>query len=151
MNKASMTLCGLTALILAGCATPYDTDKSSFWSFGKGFEVSNLSSDTWQISFVGNEYTDRTKARNYLLHKAAELAQNAGYPYFMLRGEQNYRDQTGTSGFGTSSHDFLYGVGNITSETTVMVEAIGLKEKPQNSTLPVYESGFILQNIQVKS
>ena len=152
MKKMGLIACGLSALLLAGCATPYDTDRDSFWSFGKGFEVTPLAQDTWQISFIGNENTDRTLARNYLLHKAAELAQGAGYPYFALRGEQNFRDQTGSSsGIGYSSSDFLYGIGSTISETTVMVEVIGMNEKPAESSLPVYESNFILKNVDVNS
>ncbi|MGR5143582.1 CC0125/CC1285 family lipoprotein [Photobacterium sp. DNB23_23_1] len=152
MKNSRLIAFGLSALLLAGCATPYDTDRDSFWSFGKGFEVTPLAQDTWQISFIGNENTDRTLARNYLLHKAAELAKGAGYPYFALRGEQNFRDQTGsTSGIGFSSNDFLYGTGSTITETTVMVEVIGMNEKPTERNLSVYESDFVLNSVDVRS
>lgn len=142
----------LSVLLLASCATPYSTEKN-FWSFGMGFDVIAVSQDTWHISFVGNDFTDRAIAHKYALRKAAELAQNAGYPYFTLSDEQLHVDNKGSQTTYSERKDkkWDYGYGNTstTSETTIMVIAKGYHQAPKTDAM-VYQSAFILRSVTVE-
>lgn len=141
--------CTLVILSVSGCATSYDTQKS-FWSFGKGFDITQIAEDSWQIGFIGNTYTDRALARKYMLRKAAELADGANYPYFILNSEQNNKDAIANSGVGFKSDDWLYGLGNIENETSVIVEVTGLNEKTEKASR-VYDTRYILNKIRFDS
>jgi len=141
--------CTLVILSVSGCATSYDTQKS-FWSFGKGFDITQIAEDSWQIGFIGNTYTDRALARKYMLRKAAELADGANYPYFVLNSEQNNKDAIANSGVGFKSDDWLYGLGNIENETSVIVEVTGLNEKTEKASR-VYDTRYILNKIRFDS
>jgi len=141
--------CTLVILSVSGCATSYDTQKS-FWSFGKGFDITQIAEDSWQIGFIGNTYTDRALARKYMLRKAAELADGANYPYFILNSEQNNKDAIANSGVGFKSDDWLYGLGNIENETSVIVEVTGLNKKTEKASR-VYDTRYILNKIRFDS
>jgi len=141
--------CTLVILSVSGCATSYDTQKS-FWSFGKGFDITQIAEDSWQIGFIGNTYTDRALARKYMLRKAAELADGANYPYFVLNSEQNNKDAIANSGVGFKSDDWLYGLGNIENETSVIVEVTGLNKKTEKASR-VYDTRYILNKIRFDS
>jgi len=141
--------CTLVILSVSGCATSYDTQKS-FWSFGKGFDITQIAEDSWQIGFVGNAQTDRALARKYMLRKAAELADGANYPYFILSSEQNNKDTVASGGLGFKSDDWLYSLGNIENETSVIVEVTGLAEKTEKASR-VYDTHYILNKIKFDS
>ncbi|MDL3986782.1 hypothetical protein AAEH92_17880 [Shewanella xiamenensis] len=144
-------LCAGLALMLSACATSYDTEKQ-FWSFGKGFETIQIAPDGWQISFVGNTNTDRTLARKYVMRKSAELCKQAGYRYFTFTHEQTDRDAVGQFGVGaTASKDILWGTSTMNHETSVMVEVTGLQSKPENPRSRIYETDYILNNVDVNS
>ncbi|WP_028111190.1 CC0125/CC1285 family lipoprotein [Ferrimonas kyonanensis] len=142
-------VCAGLALMLAACATPYDTEKN-FWSFGEGFETVQIAPDGWQISFVGNTNTDRALARKYVMRKSAELCQQAGYPYFTFTSEQTDRDSVGQFGVGVDgSHDLLWGSSAINKETSVVVEVTGFTSKPEASASRVYDTDYILAHVKV--
>lgn len=143
-----MIIAGL--LLLSGCATPYQTEKN-FWSFGKGFDVQALAQDTWQISFIGNDYTDRAIARKYILRKSAELASQAGYAYFTLLDEEINVDSVAKNQISQAENKqkWLYSTTQITSETTIMATSKGLHQ-PSDAYKMVYESQFILNSINVE-
>ena len=144
-------LCAGLALMLSACATSYNTEKQ-FWSFGKGFETVQIAPDSWQISFVGNTHTDRALARKYVMRKSAELCKQAGYRYFTFTHEQTDRDAIGQFGVGaTASKDFLWGTSTMNQETSVMVEVTGLQSKPENPRSRIYETDYILNNVDVNS
>ncbi|MEL4420617.1 hypothetical protein AAEH90_03390 [Shewanella algae] len=137
------------AIVVSGCATPYDTQKS-FWTFGKGFETTQIASNAWQISFVGNNNTDRALARKYILRKAAELSQQGGFAFFTLDSEQTNRDAVNTFGVGRNDNSWLWGSNSIERETSVIGEVTGLNQKPENPGTRVYEASYILSNVSVK-
>ncbi|USD37549.1 hypothetical protein [Ferrimonas sp. SCSIO 43195] len=142
-------VCAGLALMLAACATPYDTEKN-FWSFGEGFETVQIAPDGWQISFVGNTNTDRALARKYVMRKSAELCQQAGYPYFTFTSEQTDRDSVGQFGVGVDgNHDLLWGSSAINKETSVVVEVTGFTSKPEASASRVYDTDYILAHVKV--
>ncbi|PKG55312.1 hypothetical protein CXF83_04700 [Shewanella sp. Choline-02u-19] len=138
------------ALMLAACATPYDTEKN-FWSFGKGFETVQIAPDSWQISFVGNTNTDRALTRKYVMLKSAELCQQAGFPYFTFTNEQTNRDSVGQFGVGTtSSNDLLWGSSTIDKETSTVVEVTGLNSKDPNTGSRVYDTNYIIGHVSIE-
>ncbi|MEJ6519757.1 hypothetical protein PQI64_08410 [Shewanella bicestrii] len=144
-------LCAGLALMLSACATSYNTEKQ-FWSFGKGFETVQIAPDSWQISFVGNTHTDRALARKYVMRKSAELCKQTGYRYFTFTHEQTDRDAIGQFGVGaTASKDLLWGTSTMNQETSVMVEVTGLHNKPENTDSRIYDTDYILNNVDVKS
>ena len=138
------------AVFLTACATPYDTEKS-FWTFGKGFETMQIAADSWQISFVGNNSTDRALTRKYVMLKSAELCQKAGYPYFTFTNEQTNRDSVGHFGAGTTTSDILWGSSTIDKETSTVVEVTGLKKHPANSGARIYDTSYILNHVSTES
>jgi len=73
----------MLTLLLAGCATPYESEKS-FWNGQTGFSQTRLAPDKWQIEFVGNDLVDRETARKYVLKRAGELALQDGYAWLRV-------------------------------------------------------------------
>ncbi|WP_111874494.1 CC0125/CC1285 family lipoprotein [Aeromonas bivalvium] len=81
----------LCALLLAGCATPYDS-KPSLWGGQTGFSQSQIGPDRWQIEFVGNDLVSRETARKYVLKRAGELALARGYGWVEVMSLDIVRD-----------------------------------------------------------
>ena len=79
-----LLLCGLLLGQLAGCATPYDSEKS-FWNGHTGFSQTRLGPTQWQLEFVGNELVDRETARKYVLKRAGEMALAQGYAWVLVQ------------------------------------------------------------------
>ncbi|GAM60743.1 hypothetical protein JCM19232_3685 [Vibrio ishigakensis] len=142
-----ITTITVLAMMLSACATPYDTQKS-FWSFGKGFETTQIAQDSWQISFVGNNNTDRALTRKYIMRKAAELCHEAGYPYFTYTNEMTNRDAVNQFGVATKDDDLLFGSSSVSRETSSVVEVTGLKLKPKHNQNRVYDTEFILNHLK---
>lgn len=81
LSKAVCLL--MLTLLLAGCATPYQSQKS-FWNGQTGFSQTRLGPDKWQLEFVGNDLVDRETARKYVLKRAGELALAEGYSWLKV-------------------------------------------------------------------
>ena len=79
---SALTLCG--SLLLGGCATAYDSEKS-FWNGQTGFSQSRLGETRWQLEFVGNDLVDRETARKYVLKRAGEIALAQGYAWVQVQ------------------------------------------------------------------
>lgn len=125
--------------------------RKNFWSFGKGFETIQISSNSWLISFVGNANTDRVVTRKYVMLKSAELCQKAGYTYFVFNNEQTYLDQVGHFRVGTKASDVLLGSAVVDTETSTVVEVRGLKERPKDQNVLVYDASYIVDHFSVNS
>lgn len=74
---------GLAVLALAACAepTPYaprTADNST------GYSDQQLAANRYRITFTGNSVTSRETVENYLLLRAAEVTQSAGYSKFVF-------------------------------------------------------------------
>jgi hypothetical protein len=80
------------ALVLAGCATGYQT-----MGFTGGFEEIKLSQDTYRISVSGNGFTSRSRAENIALLRAAELTIQDGYERFAVLGGRVSQEFSGTT------------------------------------------------------
>lgn len=81
LSKAVCLL--MFTLLLAGCATPYESQKS-FWNGQTGFSQTRLGPDKWQLEFVGNDLVDRETARKYVLKRAGALALAEGYSWLKV-------------------------------------------------------------------
>lgn len=77
------------ALGLAGCATDYKPADSAG---DTGYDVTQIASDRYRVSFVGNAATSRETVETYLLYRAAETAAQAGAPYFAIVQQTTDRD-----------------------------------------------------------
>lgn len=82
-----MRLAALLALgLLTACgASPY----APYNNVRGGYRETQLDVDTFKVEFLGNEYTDSSKAGDYGLLRSAEVCLENGYPYFaQLSGSQ---------------------------------------------------------------
>ncbi|WP_368177962.1 hypothetical protein [Aeromonas sp. R7-1] len=84
-----LALCG--SLLLGGCATAYDSEKS-FWNGQTGFSQTRLGATRWQLEFVGNDLVDRETARKYVLKRAGEMALAQGYAWVEVQSLTLSRD-----------------------------------------------------------
>ena len=73
-------LCSLSLVVsLVGCATTYQSE-----SLLGGFSSSQLDENVFQVSFKGNAFVSPEKASDYSLLRAAEIALEKGYKYFVI-------------------------------------------------------------------
>lgn len=74
---------GLAVLALAACAepTPY---APSTPDNATGYTDQQLAANRYRVTFSGNSVTSRQTVENYLLLRAAEVTERAGYPYFVF-------------------------------------------------------------------
>lgn len=79
MPRRSLLL--LLAATLAACATatPYQPMKD-----GVGYGEQKLEDNRYRVWFAGNSKTPREAVEDYVLYRAAELALENGYDYFVL-------------------------------------------------------------------
>ncbi|GAD79058.1 CC0125/CC1285 family lipoprotein [Vibrio ezurae] len=139
----------LFACVLSACATPYNTQKS-VWTFGQGFETTQIAPDSWQISFVGNDHTDRALLRKYVMHKAAQVCHEAGFAYFIYTNEQTTRDTVAEVGVGSKMNKrFTFNTSSTLQKGTSIVEVTGLKTKPEHASGRVYDAEFLLTHLNV--
>lgn len=75
-------LCLLVCLALAGCATPYQ----EMGALG-GVNAAQTGKNTFRISARTNAYTDPAAAQDFVLMKAAEIAQQNGATHFAIVDE----------------------------------------------------------------
>lgn len=76
-------LLSLVILSLAACATTYDS------SFRGGPVAKQITARIWQIDAGGNVFTSSETTSDFVLLKAAEVAEAEGYPYFFVLGAQD--------------------------------------------------------------
>jgi hypothetical protein len=73
------------AVSLASCATPYQPQ-----GVIGGFEVKELRSDVYRVSFQGNGYTSRETVQAYWLYRCAELAIEKGFTGFEILSDMQF-------------------------------------------------------------
>ncbi len=85
MRHASTLVClaGCLALWLTACAapTPY---QAAGEPAAYGYSEEQLDPRTWRLQFAGNADTPREQVEDYLLYRAAEVAQGAGAANFVV-------------------------------------------------------------------
>ena len=121
----------LTSILVSGCATKYDVEKS-YWTGGIGFSQTQLANDIWQIDFTGNAYTNEETRKKYILKKAAQIAIKDNYSYFKvlselekdLKGVNIAKGNASIMGSGRSNQSNI----NTNAYTTMTVKFLHNKE-----------------------
>ena len=113
----STVLAAACVFVLAGCqtATPYHPSERPG---GAGYSDEQLAGNRYRVTFTGNSATRRERVEDYLLLRSAEVAQKAGYRWFLFdtrdtKSETTYHsDFTGWPGWpghGWYWHSWPYG------------------------------------------
>ena len=84
MRARSVAIAILGCFCLA-CATPYQPN-----ALRGGFSETRLDENVFQVSFRGNGYTGKERARNFALLRSAELTLENGYSYFVILEADHY-------------------------------------------------------------
>ena len=154
--KTTLGLLMLTifALSIGGCATTYQ--KAGFTG---GFSEVRLAENRFKVSFKGNAFTSREKAKDYTLLRSAELCQEKGYKYFVIINEDNYiKTVTTTTPLRAHTTGSTYG-NAYNSRTTFSGGGSNTLKKPRSTNVidcynskPVgayaYEIKFIISSIR---
>lgn len=82
----------IVILSLSGCfETPYKRlGTVGFFQGGGGYSETQLDTNVFEVIFVGNSETPRSRANNFVLLRSAELAIKNGYKYFVVMDNQQY-------------------------------------------------------------
>jgi len=90
-------------LVLAGCATPYQSIESLNLN-GGGYADAQIAEDMFTVSFRGNGYTSRDRVDNMALLRAADITLENGFRYFIiLDQDKSVRSDTHTTPVRASS------------------------------------------------
>lgn len=105
----------LAALILGGCATPYQE-----MGFSGGVSAQQMTANTFRISARGNGYTNSTSVQDYLMLKSAETTVQQGGTHFLVidAGDASSTAQIVTGGTARTTY---YGNTATTSYSPPMV------------------------------
>ena len=103
MHFKMLILSGAAVLALAGCATstsyhPADGPR------GTGYSDERLADNRFRVTFTGNSATRRETVENFLMLRAAEVTQKAGFDWFVF-------DSRDTEAKTTYHTDFVGGPG----------------------------------------
>lgn len=83
----------IIALILTGCATPYQTS-----GFRGGVSATPLNDSVYEIRARGNGYTSASTTKDHALLKSAEICIEKGFSHFIpISSNQSSRKQTYTN------------------------------------------------------
>lgn len=83
----------ISLLVLSGCASGPTLYQQRPHVSGHGFSDQALESDRVRVTFSGNSFTPRETVENYLLYRAAEVAVERGYRYFLPMQQDVERDE----------------------------------------------------------
>lgn len=137
--KNLLILCCIVSI--TSCATPYQP-----YGITGGYKETPLAPDVVRITVEGNGYTSRDRVQDFALLRAAEMALQSGYPYFVVINERN---DTSTGSFTTAGSSYtsgsVYGVGNSAyySGSTTYVPG-------QTLTFQFPETGILVKFLKVK-
>lgn len=103
MRIAFAMTAALSAFLLVGCATPYQS-----MGLTGGVAARQISSDTAQITARGNAYTDPDTIQQYALRKASETTINAGFDTFEILTDAD-RSLHGAAGSAYGNNGYAFG------------------------------------------
>jgi hypothetical protein len=90
---------GLAAVVLAGCATPYQD-----LGLRGGVRAVQITSDIAQVTARGSAMTDSDRIEQYVLRKAAETTLAAGYDHFeVVSASDRTRTIQGVAGYAATT------------------------------------------------
>ncbi len=138
MNSFSsfLSLSAVIVLLFSGCSTPYQGS-----GLRGGYDESQLSKDTWRVTFTGNAATSEQRAVDFTLLRCAELAKSEGFPFFILQDEASSVD---SRTWGTD--------GNMHSANFPRVSNLmqGFKTRPMDVNKVVYEVDYLIPSLKEK-
>jgi hypothetical protein len=131
--------------ILVGCATGYQSS-----GFSGGYTETWLAEDAIKVTFNGNGYTSGDRASDFSLLRVAEIANQRGYPYFVLISENSAVSVSKTPetyNVNSYSGTVTQTGGWIVSKPATTNVAKLLKDKPDNYGGIVYSADFVCNNL----
>jgi len=173
MRALINTFAAMALLLVFGCSTPYKSN-----GLMGGFSETQLDENVFRVSFRGNGFTNPERAADLSLLRAAELARNNGYSYFIIVDSQSYSKysavttpttttttaQINTVGTGNISGNNVNfnanSIGSATTHTyggqtfiiskpTTTNTIVCFKEKPEINGL-IYKVDFLMQSLTQK-
>lgn len=81
--RPGMAVLAVAAVVLTACQSPAPYAPQEPRS-GTGYTDQQIAINRYRVIFTGNAATQRQTVENYLLRRAAEVTQKAGYPYFLF-------------------------------------------------------------------
>ncbi len=150
----------IMALLLVGCATPYQKGGRF------GYHDSQLQENVFSVSFQGNAKSEPLDVQDYTLLRCAELCLQNGYKYFGIMssnaggktGMYNTGGTANTTGTSRSIGGTTYGSYNTYNSPSISVPinlpnytvtVICFKEKA-DQTQELYDAGFLGNSIAKK-
>ena len=109
-DMMKMQIAVLAALLLAGCATPYQRT-----GFSGGFSETRLQENAFSVSFRGNGYTSRERSTDFALLRCAELTLENGFKFFVITDSAQ---DTKTAYYNTGGSSQTYGTVNTIGNTS---------------------------------
>ncbi len=104
-------------LSLVGCATAYQPE-----GFSGGFSETQINTNAFTVTFMGNGYTGRTKSNDFALLRSAEVSLEHGFKYFIIVDAKQYSQNniyttptTATTNINANTYGSAYNYGNSTS------------------------------------
>ncbi len=88
------------ALMLSGCASAvkYGAVGANWWASDTGYSERKISQDTYHVLFQGNGHNTSVDCQGYFLRRAAEIAHDQGFAYFVVKDSvAGYTSQLGTT------------------------------------------------------
>ncbi len=73
------TLLVVSAMVMAGCATPYQHK-----TFRGGYAERQMSENVFEVSFRGNTYSGKQQVSDLCLLRSAQVALEHGFRYFVI-------------------------------------------------------------------
>lgn len=143
--------------ILTACSTAYSPA-----NFDGGYSSTMLAKDNYIVNFRGNEATSSEKTRDLALLRAAEIAIDNGYPYFVvLNGgtrEKSYTSQIAPGNIQTNVYgSYGYNVANTTYNNPVMMDFSQFKTElsikafsKENAPSNALEAAYIVNEMKKK-
>lgn len=126
----------IALLLVTACATGYHESNLS-----GGFSETQLQDDTFRVYFHGNAFTTAEQMSDYTMLRAAEVAIEHGFKFFVV-AEQAQTTIVGASGNRGSIS--MYQVGANNSQTIVCYT-----DKPQ-AAAAVYDANAVYGSIATK-
>jgi hypothetical protein len=82
MKSCTILFC---AVLVAGCATPYQTNRNlGLTGVTGGYSDMLIAENTYRVTVSGNGYTSAPTLDEYLLRRASELTIENGFNYFVI-------------------------------------------------------------------
>jgi hypothetical protein len=137
-------VCVAYAAAGAGCATGYHAR-----GFSGGYSDTRLGENVFQVWFNGNGFTNRERAEDFALLHSAEIAQAAGFPYFVIVDSRSLTNTyTGTSPTTTSGSATRVGNTTTLSATTTGGDSYSVSKPSERNTVLAFRekpAGFLLR------